>query len=298
MKAAGRYLLLGVILTVGVVLLAGVLSEKSQTPLGRTLAPLFTFMGRSTKTLDRLLSRVMPVDSVDESLLGEAIKARYRRQGATVNPAKEYLQAIVDDLGKKQGSRYHYEVFLERGGINAFALPGGVILVTPGLIDILDTEAQIASILAHEMGHVERGHCFDGVRFELISRKLGSRSLGEIADIAYGIATRIHFSKTQEAEADEWGFKLMASNLYYPPEMAAAFERLKGAHLNPSDRIGLPDPFRDYLDSHPPIELRIENYREKATRWLQANPGRYYVGTRNYRERLPRARKTYEEEFH
>ena len=56
---------------------------------------------------------------------------------------------------------------------NAFALPGGVIIVTGGLLKTLKSEAELAAVLSHEMGHIELSHCLDTVRFQLLARKDG-----------------------------------------------------------------------------------------------------------------------------
>jgi len=62
-----------------------------------------------------------------------------------------------------------------------FTLPSGVILVTKGLLETMQSESELVSILAHELGHIERGHCFDVVKYELLARKIKSEKLGELA---------------------------------------------------------------------------------------------------------------------
>jgi len=292
-----RIILLATVLTSGAFLLMFVLSEKTQTPLGRTFSPLFSLMGQQVKTADRILSRVLPVDSVDESQLGEAIKASMRNRSSSEDSRSGYLQSVLDYTVENLHSKYRYEIFIVDGAPNAAAMPGGALLITRGLLDVLQSEAELVSILGHEVGHVERGHCFDSVRFELLSRRLGSRTLGEIADLAYGITTRMHFSKSQEMESDRYGFELLVAAQYDPMGMSGAFERLKAAS-RPQGGAGIPDPFRDYVDSHPPVALRIENYRELGRRWIRSHEVRFYRGEKNFQEKIPRSKQAFEAEWH
>lgn len=285
---------LGLLVFCGTMLLVFVIFEGTQTPLGRTFSPLFSFFGRSTKTMDRLLSRVVPVDQIDEKMLGNALKAQMHRQYPNQPTQREYVQELVNNMAKTLNTSYEYEIFVVPGPANAAALPGGTLLITTGMLRILESEAQLVAVLGHEMGHVERGHCFDAVRFELLGKKMGGKTLGEIADTLFGMVVRLHFSKTQEIESDQFGFELLTRMLYYPLGMSEAFGHLQHAHGGrPSDR----DPFRDYIESHPPVALRIENYREVGQRWLASHPGKYYVGKKNFLEGKTRTQISFDDEL-
>jgi len=275
------------------------IKEDAQTPLQRTFAPLFEHLGKTTKTADRMLSRVLPISDIDEKTLGDAFKSRYRRgrQSDKPSPYTPYLTSLVRELTADSQKPFTYEVFvLETKHPNAFALPGGVILFTTGLLEILTSEAQVVSILGHEVGHIERGHCFDSVRFQLLGEKFGGKTLGWIADHLLQSLTRSTYSKTQESEADDYGYQSLLAHKYYPGEMSEAFVNLKNSLRNQSYRNDV-NPFRDYFDSHPPLELRIENFRERANRWRVRNPDEpAYVGTKNLQEKKPRSQVFYPEE--
>jgi predicted Zn-dependent protease len=130
----------------------------------------------------------------------------------------------------------------------------------------------------------------------MFAAKVDGRPLGEVIDAVYQTVLRSTFSKTQEEEADRYAFDTLESMGYDPTQMSIAFENLQKSYVNPSQDHAI-NPFRDYFASHPPIELRIENYRELASRWHQHNPKKLgYVGVRNFRERKPRSKKFYYEE--
>jgi predicted Zn-dependent protease len=232
------------------------------------------------------LGKVIPVGQLEEKELGESIKRTFRAHQQLDKKTQDYLTRLVQHLAKSVNSRYEYEAFYVGGRPNAMAIPGGVILVTEGLMGILHSEAELVSILGHEIGHVERGHCFDSVRFELLGKKLGSRSLGDLADMAYGIVTRVHFSKTQEAESDEFGFSLLTASGYDPEAMGRAFDNLgRSSRSQSNDDL---NPFRDYLTSHPPVQLRSENFKERGRRFRERNGSPFYLGVENLASRTTR----------
>ena len=291
-----RFAFLLVLLGVGAAIIGAVSVRKMNTPLGRTLAPLFSVMGRNTKNADRLLSRLLPIGSVDEMLLGDALVAR---RGGQSNFPKEaaYVNRLLKSMGEKTSHRFEFRGFVENGPPNAYALPGGVIVVNDGLFPVLKNEAQLVSILGHEIGHIERGHCFDSARFEILGDKLRQVTLGEIADLLFSFAVRHTFSKTQEQEADDYGFKMLVAQAYQPREMAAAFANLQAWEKRQGVTGRGTSPVDDYFSSHPATELRIENFTARAESWRKRNPhALVYVGARNFDLFIDRHTENYQEE--
>ena len=143
------------------------------------------------------------------------------------------------------------------------------------------SESEVVSVLAHEVGHVERGHCFDTVRFQLLTQKIGSSSLGALADMTAQILLRHAYSKTTEDEADRYAYELMLNSRYDPLGVGNSFaslRRYKGGAQAPQ---GL-NPIRDYFMSHPPLEIREAEFRDRAEAWWKTHAGeRRYVGQHN-----------------
>lgn len=294
--AKGRVIFLGLLLAVGAGLLAFVLKERVNTPLGRTLSPLLGLFGQSTKAADRILSKVLPIDEVDEQALGDAFDAKMNALYGAGSVDYLYVNDLIREMQRASQKPFTYRVYVAPGGPNAFALPGGVLLVTEGLLNALQSEAELVSVLGHEMGHVELGHCFDAARFEMLNRKVGGETLGEIADFVMGALTRHTFSKAQEAEADEYGFSVVTSQGYDPMGTSEAFASLI-KDLGGVDDRGI-DPLRDYFASHPPLKLRMETYKERGKRWLESHPDeKFYVGKANLQARNPRTRHEVSAEF-
>ncbi|PJZ69997.1 peptidase M48 [Leptospira perolatii] len=258
-----------------------------------TLAPIFQLLGKPVKTMDRAFTKILPVNDMDEKELGDAIADRY--SSYTNDSSRDYLyvQSIVSGLTVDNKKGFSYRAFiLEDPHPNAFAMPGGIIFVTTGLLNLLQSEAELAAVIGHEIGHIELSHCMDGVRFELLTRKIGSATLGEIADIAVGLLLRPSFSKNQEAESDEYGYQILQRELYDLSAMGTTFQRLKEA----SDSQGTQStPLEEYFMTHPYLEHRSEKYANQAKVDFKMSEI-YYVGRRNLKERINRWEEDFPEE--
>ena len=139
MTAAGGIILLFVLI-------------RPRTPLKYTFAPAFQLLGRSTKALDRALAKMVPVDDIDEWEYGDAIAARYETDEDMKTPEGRYCNDLIEEISRQKKKEFVYRVFiLPYEDPNAFALPGGVIMVTEGLFDVMKSEAELVAVLAHEM---------------------------------------------------------------------------------------------------------------------------------------------------
>jgi len=297
----GRIVFFIAVLLMGAGLTAYLVIEKPSPSLSATFAPAFQMLGRAPKTLDRALSKVVPADALDEKEYGEAIEARYRNGRNASDKESLYLNRLMGDIAVFRKKPFTYRVILiEMPGPNAGAMPGGVILVSRGLLALVKSESELASILAHEMGHVERSHCFDAVRFELAAGKVGSAPLGKLADYAVRGMLTHSFSKTQEDEADDYAYELIINTRYDPAAVGNAFMRLMD-YTGESARggeAGRGDMMRDYLRSHPPAILRYRKFREAANQWWLRNPReKRYCGSQNLQERVTFAQLPFDSEW-
>jgi Zn-dependent protease with chaperone function len=164
------------------------------------------------------------------------------------------------------------------------------MLATRALLASMHSEAEIASVLAHEMGHIEQGHCVDAVKFALLADKAGARPIGEIVDLALRLLTAHSFSKTQEDAADQYAYAMLEDSPYDPHGVGNAFAsllRFQGERRpGQADPRGA-DPLRDYFSSHPPLEIREATFRERAAAWWRRNPDeKRTLGADNLLERV------------
>lgn len=145
--------------------------------------------------------------------------------------------------------RYVYHCILVDNTIaNAFALPGGNVLITTGLLTILKSPEECAAVLAHEIGHIEKRHTLSKLLANFTTAILFSDDalVSEAADLL----TTSAFSRRQEEEADRFGLALLEKSGINPRIMGTAFRHLK-------DESGAYNPKMEIIMSHPDMDSRI-----------------------------------------
>lgn len=145
---------------------------------------------------------------------------------------------------------------------NAFALPGGFIFVTRGLMDLMTSEAQLAAVVGHEIGHVTARHSVVQLsREQLAQLGLGVGAalspqlaqLGQLASQGLGLLF-LKYGRDDERQADQLGFRYMVMQGYRPSQMADVFRALQQ-----SSKLAGASPLPNWLSSHPSEPERIEN---------------------------------------
>jgi len=260
-------------------------TREVQPPVEPTLTSAFQVFGETVRLVDRLASRAMPIDDFDEAALGEAYTAMYEQRQKTSTTI--YVNEVLSTISTYAQKDFSYRAIVVPSSVpNAMALPGGVVFVTEGLLQTLDNEAQLAAVLAHEVGHIELSHCVDAIKYEIVARKFGVLPLGQIADMAVQLMIRHSFSKTQEHEADLYAWTRLGNSRYDPRAVGESFAAL----MRWQEELGVPGydpgPFRDYFASHPPLEVRAHEFGNRADRWWQRHAAeRRYAGALNLEDR-------------
>ena len=183
--------------------------------------------------------------------------------GLYADPKVERTVArIVGRLtGAAPGSTETYRVYLlDSPSVNAFALPGGYLYVTRGLLALADDSAELAAVIAHEMAHVIADHGIERQRRlerTEIAERVAHTVMPEREARTATARDRLNaaqFSRVQELEADEIGVKMMAE-AGYDPEAALDFldamERHTRYHAGASERGRL-----DFMATHPAAPQR------------------------------------------
>ena len=157
---------------------------------------------------------------------------------------------------------------LDSPSVNAFALPGGYLYVTRGLLALADDSAELAAVLAHEMAHVIADHGLARARREEATT-VAARTAGLVMSTAEARIAMARdkvdaasFSRQQELEADQIGTVMMARAGYDP---AAAVSFLDSMEAYTRYRAGGADADRmDFLASHPAAPQRLSKLRSLA----------------------------------
>jgi len=171
---------------------------------------------------------------------------------------------------------------LNSPNVNAFALPGGYLYVTRGLLALANDSAELAAVIAHEMGHVTANHGIqrqqkekeEGIATRVATDLLSEEPASRIALIR-GKLRLAQFSRNQELEADAIGIK--ASGMAgFDPYAAGRFLQSMAAYTDFRSVSGAVDPSLDFLASHPNAPQRIELAQRHAR--LVGAPG---IGSRD-----------------
>jgi predicted Zn-dependent protease len=192
------------------------------------------------------------------------------------------IQRLVSEVGKKMAATserpqlpWEFNV-VDDNTPNAYALPGGKISITRGLITLFQTEDQLAGVVGHEIGHATARHyAAHSSRASIAQILVGAATIGAAAaDIdpnlvatGAGVGSQLvltKYSRDQERQSDELGMKYMTAAGYNPKGFAEAMEILKSTH----DRE--PDALSQLFASHPVTGERIATARERlATQYAQ-----------------------------
>jgi predicted Zn-dependent protease len=177
------------------------------------------------------------------------------------------LQQYVSDVGARlaeQSERPHLPwqfTVVDVPAINAFALPGGYIYITRGLMPFLDDQAQLAAVLGHEIGHVTARHAAQQYSKSTgagLGVLLGSifvpemRPFGGLAESGLGVLM-LKYSRDDEVQADSLGVRY-ASRAGWDPEAMRRMLTTLGRIDEASDNKGVPN----WLATHPAPENRVE----------------------------------------
>jgi predicted Zn-dependent protease len=207
----------------------------------------------------------------------------------------------------RKAIRYRFHV-IRSPQINAFAVLGGHVYVLTGLLDFLESEAELAAIVGHEISHVDLRHCVERYQYELALKKVGAGEAGAIARMAHQFAA-IGYTQYQEFDADASGERLAIEAGYNPDAAAAVFERMKtkfGETTAPPATTPLGETGQAveqalgaYFQTHPHSEDRARALSEMVAKNHRALAGRiFYTGVQNYKERIPRSAREFPAEQH
>ncbi len=231
----------------------------------------------------------------DEARMWEesvAAQNRWQESGYVIEDPelRAYLNEVLFSLMSEDEIDYltpRVEVIRDPS-FNAFAYPNGVIFVHLGLLTRMENEAQLATLLAHEISHSSHRHGLRSLRqFRNQSLFHNTLTIGTsgIGGLFSGYASRsaiAGYSRELETEADEVGWKRLQTAGYDVTEAPKLFEIL----LEEMEMLDIKEPY--YFASHPGLRQRIENFERLQKQSLSAG-GRAsggYTNTERFQERI------------
>jgi len=204
--------------------------------------------------------------------------------GAYQDPALEALiTKVVDQLvasSERPDLKYKITI-LNSPAVNAFALPNGQLYVTRGLLALASDNAELASVLSHEMAHVIARHAAlreDQARQAALISRVATDVFNDPQMSALTLAKSklalAGFSRSQELEADGIGVGI-ASRAGYDPYGAVRFLSAMGRNIamRPASTSGIDPRMLDFLSSHPATPDRVKNAQANARQYTAPGTG-------------------------
>jgi predicted Zn-dependent protease len=202
-------------------------------------------------------------------------------------------QAYLTEVGQRlvavcdrKDIEYHFTV-IESEQINAFAAPGGFVYFYTGLLQMMENEAELAAVMAHEISHVVARHGAKRLQaamgvslaYELVFGENSSQTL----QTAVGVGMSLLFagySRENEREADDFGATYMIRAGYDPTAMETMFGKLAASGTEQN-------AFEKLVSSHPETQERIRNTKAAVARQTPLPPN-LTLGRERYQQMVKR----------
>jgi predicted Zn-dependent protease len=225
------------------------------------------------KALDALVARIPPDMEVG---LGEQVLPSVLPPEAILKDAalQSRLEGLLKPLIERNGiNQPPIKIYISREpALNAFALPGGILIFNAGMLMAAGTPEEILGVAAHELAHVTEKHVLKSMVQSLGLTAIVSFFLGDVSELGVYILQQSQmllqngFTRTQEAEADGIGFDYLVNAGIHPQGMSQFFQRLE---KQKSEEADAPAENRSlqrmsvFLSTHPLTAERIRMVEER-----------------------------------
>ncbi|TMD15224.1 MAG: hypothetical protein E6I96_07750 [Chloroflexi bacterium] len=207
-------------------------------------------------------------EQLSKEVEGELVLLRHSALNQLVNTVGRRLHDASPEPAFKLFP-YSYHV-VDSPEVNAFALPGGPVYLNMGIIEVCDSEDELASVMAHEMSHVAARHATEMLTTQNLSQLAIIAAISVIpipippiawegAKLGYVLGL-LRYSRGKEAEADRLGVTLMDAAGYDPEQMATVFRKLA------EQQRSLPSVVERFTSSHPLTEDRVRAVEGQVAR--------------------------------
>ncbi|PSN20643.1 peptidase M48 [filamentous cyanobacterium CCP5] len=202
--------------------------------------------------------------------LGQNIDRQLKAQGLPVYRQDSEISRYVNSIGQRLASNsarpnipYTFQVVRD-DSINAFATMGGFVYIHTGLIEAADNEAELAGVVAHEIGHITGRHAVNQMRdMALASGIAGALGVNQddLVNLGVQLALQLPNSRSDEYDADRRGFETMGRAGYAQEGLVSFMRKLEGQGGNPPE----------FLSTHPNPGNRVGNLQQMLN--SSNNPG-------------------------
>jgi predicted Zn-dependent protease len=281
-----RRIILAAILIAGCAALYFLQRAKSEAPISP--APVLYLVADTEREASRIPLVLTRISDEEENQIGAQIAKEYgltdpHRFDNDKSGDAENIEYYLNTVGylltpqvRRPKIQYHFYLDDNPYLVNAFALPGGSIVVGRGLLNLLESEDELAAVLGHEITHVDERHSIERLQYELAAKKYGLGVFYQLGRPAVEIF-QVGYSKEQELEADRIGLDIAVSRGYSPEggiALMKRFEKLESEESDPNRPAGSPieeiaqvsvDSLGQYFQSQPAASERLAAMQSEIT---------------------------------
>jgi predicted Zn-dependent protease len=296
-KRYGSWIVFGAMLLGGSVVLLGEMDDSV------SLFAAMEVWGDVIRDVDQLGLKLTRVSDQKEMEIGRDLAKGLFTESARSRELQPYVESVGKSLVphvRRSGIHYEFHV-IETSWINAFAMPGGQIFITTGMLAFLKSEAELAGILGHEISHVDQRHCIEQLQTQIAMERIGVDEIGRLAELPR-LFLAAGYKKYQELEADATGLRLAVVAGYDPESIVLPFERLL-KEFNETERrparqlvsevvSSLEQAIDSYFDSHPPTAERIARLKQlisQQRKWRESK--KFRTGVEDYIRQFPNSQE-------
>lgn len=188
------------------------------------------------------------------------------------SPYTQRLKRLTAGLKKVNGVTLNFKVYYVKDEVNAFACPDGSVRVYSSLMDLMSDD-ELLGVIGHEIGHVGKHHSRKAIKNQLYTGALreavasSESTLGALANSELGALSEVfltsHYSRTQEKEADDYGYEFLKKSGKNPWAMIQALQKLQSLEKQ-SPRMA--KYISNMFSSHPDTKERISRLKERYKR--------------------------------
>ena len=230
-------------------------------------------------TGERQFTALLPASSEAQVGAQEHAKIEQTYGKFMTGPIASYVSEVgkrVAQNTERKDVTYRFYV-IDTPMVNAFALPGGYIYVSRGLLTLANSEAELAAVLGHEIGHVTARHAAErmsqGTLAGLGAAVLGATVGGGAGDLA-NLGSNLYissYSRGQEHQSDELGVRYISRAGYDPQAMAGFLKSLDAQSKLEAKENGQNSTGFNYFSTHPLTTERVQQARAEAAKYAANN---------------------------
>lgn len=232
----------------------------------------FGALGKIRDTANKAMKVAdMHISDKDERAIGDAVSLNLVNYlGAHPDAKLAKYVTLVGTALAKESSRPDLDwrfIVLDTDGVNAYAAPGGIVHITRGALALIGSEAELAGVLGHEIGHITSKHSIHSIQrskgLSLASDEVGAQggfvagAIGKLAQVGTEILLFNEFNRDQELESDKIGLQLANKVGYSPAGLTTFLNRLAERNKGRKEKNGL-------FATHPQLKERLEKNDKTA----------------------------------